>query len=214
MRFFSRARGSGFFRAPDQQLGWPGKRICWPLAMVQHSRKALCPSAGDLRPQRQRAGADHVQPIAGALLLHPVAFIGIVAGAEIDKGDVVVVDHLLEQGGAERGAGGEGAGVLGVGELVDEGGAAFDSPQLGGDGAPICTRACSREFPRACSREFPRDTKAQATGGGFLFGEAFEEGGAGFAGLPAVGVDLFVGGPSLLFRVVRSGPGRVARYSA
>src|SRR3546814_19876547 len=55
--------------------------------------------------------------------LHPVSFIGIIASAEVDPGNLVSVDYMPEHRMAEQSSGRSGPGILPMGQLVGIGGA-------------------------------------------------------------------------------------------
>src|SRR3546814_9638200 len=52
--------------------------------------------------------------------LHPVSFIGIIASAEVDPGNLVSVDYMPEHRMAEQSSGRSGPGILPMGQFVDE----------------------------------------------------------------------------------------------
>src|SRR3546814_18502092 len=51
--------------------------------------------------------------------LHPVSFIGIIASAEVDPGNLVSVDYMPEHRMAEQSSGRSGPGILPMGQFVD-----------------------------------------------------------------------------------------------
>src|SRR5687768_12107189 len=65
------------------------------LASGGARNKLACEPLGQRRPVAWVAGPQAGQAPARADLLHPVALVGIVAGAEVDPVDAVAVDHLL-----------------------------------------------------------------------------------------------------------------------
>ncbi len=115
--------------------------------------------AGDRRPISRPAWAQHIEPIARAGLLHPVALVSVVTCPKIDQRHLVAVDHMLEQCGTERSAGRELSESFSMGQLVDEGGAALDRPQL----------RCNRLAITA------GDPQPEPSGGAFCCSEAAEE---------------------------------------
>ena len=70
----------------------------------------------------------HVEPQHRAHSFHPIALVGIVARAEIDRMNAVAVDRMGEQCMAKQGSGRVCPGILDVGELVDVGGTVLDGP--------------------------------------------------------------------------------------
>src|SRR3546814_11590795 len=62
--------------------------------------------------------------------LHPVSFIGIIASAEVDPGNLVSVDYMPEHRMAEQSSGRSGPGILPMGQFVDERDTVFHCPEL------------------------------------------------------------------------------------
>src|SRR3546814_18615650 len=62
--------------------------------------------------------------------LHPVSFIGIIASAEVDPGNLVSVDYMPEHRMAEQSSGRSGPGFLPLGKFVDERDTVFHCPAL------------------------------------------------------------------------------------
>src|SRR3546814_13771190 len=113
--------------------------------------------------------------------VHPVALVGVVAGAEIDARDAVDRDHMAEQRGGQQGAGRRFQTVLDMRALVDDGGAALDRPLLRRDrrapapGEPNAEGAAPHPTPgyrwpqRGCGATRPRAARCSTTaaaGGG------------------------------------------------
>src|SRR4051812_38380895 len=116
----------------DVMIGWSPSSAPH-LASAAARNKLAREGFGQRRPVARVPGTQARQAPARADLLHPVALVRIVAGAEVDPGDPVAIDDLLEQGGAQRGSCRERLGAFEVSELVDPGSAVFDGPELRGD---------------------------------------------------------------------------------
>ena len=65
-------------------------------------RKPLHCRTHDMRPAARIGRIVAIEPVARTVLFHPVAFVGIVAGAEIDQCHMIPVDHMFEQRGGQR----------------------------------------------------------------------------------------------------------------
>src|SRR5690606_4099262 len=110
-------------------------------------------------------------------------------GAEIDAHDAVDLDDMTKQRRREEGAGRGLEAVLDMRELVDEGGAVLDRPEL----------RCNR-----CASD-PREPHAKGAARALGLGKGPEERGVAFFGLPAGGVNRFIGSPS---RAIKGGEER------
>ena len=123
-----------------------------------------------------------IEPEAWPYFLHPVGFVTVVTGAEINKLDPIMIDDLFHQCGGQSGAGRELLRIGQMGKLVNIGSAAFDRPELGRD-RPILV---------------PRDRKSNSSGIAFFLGKAFEKGWVAFAGFPALSIYMFVDFPCII----------------
>src|SRR3546814_20692423 len=101
--------------------------------------------------------------------LHPVAFIGIIASAEVDPGNLVSVDSMPEHRMAEQSSGRSGPGILPMGQFLDERATVFHCPELRRHRPPVA----------------PGNAHAQVSGLPLLPGDRAKDGQAALYGLPA-----------------------------
>ena len=78
-------------------------------------------------------GPEELQPIAIADIFHPLALVAVIAGTEVNQGDMVDIDRVLEHRDRQQGTGRGFRCILDMRELVDQGFAIFHRPELGGD---------------------------------------------------------------------------------
>lgn len=146
------------------------------LAPEPRARKNLHRRAPCRDPRR----IESLQSPQRLVPVHPVALVGIVAGAEIDAPHPVDFDDMAEQRRRQQGAGRGFQAVLDMRELVDEGGAVLDGPELRRDRNPLD----------------PRDPHAKCPARAFGLGKGAQQRGIAFLGLPARGIDAFIGRPA------------------